>query len=320
MNWAVCRLVWESRGYKFEAISAMLQEKYPGRKGLSVSSLQRSTRDAEEAPPDLVEDILALSVQPAFEEQAEIVRLGLEALKQHPHLDPEGLAANLQAKLQTVDPEVIATAIASKVVGSDELAKKVAAEVVTRLAQQPNPLGADELVAKVLAAVPRPARVDEEALKAGIASSVARAQRPYLLALGGVVVVGILVVVGVELGRVAPGWAAAMTPGLVVNISSGEQGSTLAVEYGYDLLTGRVSATSELGEKAARPVPKQPLRGQKLPPCDAGLREVAINGGCWVGPFAPPCGRLHEYENQCYRAVAADPKEPVSEKPEEKKP
>lgn len=48
-------------------------------------------------------------------------------------------------------------------------------------------------------------------------------------------------------------------------------------------------------------MPKNPLPGQRRPPCVKPL--IKINGGCWVGPVdeEPPCGaRSYEWQNKCY--------------------
>ncbi|HYI03227.1 serine/threonine protein kinase, partial [Hyalangium sp.] len=63
-------------------------------------------------------------------------------------------------------------------------------------------------------------------------------------------------------------------------------------------------------------MPKNPLPGQRLSPCEKPL--VEINGGCWVGPRdkKPPCG-LHSYEwrNQCYWPMITPQRPTTSEPP-----
>jgi hypothetical protein len=61
----------------------------------------------------------------------------------------------------------------------------------------------------------------------------------------------------------------------------------------------------------------EPLEGQRLPPCDEGLGQRAISGGCWFksGDVKPPCGRLYRKGDHCYIPVAADPKQPVGGEP-----
>ena len=73
-----------------------------------------------------------------------------------------------------------------------------------------------------------------------------------------------------------------------------------------------------MGKKvpAERWIPKKPLPNQKLEPCDTELLEKAINGACWQETSGqPPCGRLYRSGDRCYRAVAADPADPLSQTP-----
>jgi len=79
-----------------------------------------------------------------------------------------------------------------------------------------------------------------------------------------------------------------------------------------DLITGPTQVGPKLPE---RWVPNGMAANQKPAPCDASLGETAINGGCWVyiADVPPPCGRLYQYENRCYRPVAADPKPAVGD-------
>ncbi|MDY7225334.1 serine/threonine protein kinase [Hyalangium rubrum] len=63
-------------------------------------------------------------------------------------------------------------------------------------------------------------------------------------------------------------------------------------------------------------VPKEPLPGQKRPPCDK--RKVAINGGCWGKPedSKPPCAQGdYEWKGVCYQPVLAMPVPATSEPP-----
>ena len=64
-------------------------------------------------------------------------------------------------------------------------------------------------------------------------------------------------------------------------------------------------------------IPKEPMPGQKKPPCAIGQR--VINGGCWFGPNAmakPPCGsEAFEYDDGCYMPVFPAPRQPTSEPP-----
>jgi hypothetical protein len=68
--------------------------------------------------------------------------------------------------------------------------------------------------------------------------------------------------------------------------------------------------------EVARPMPRRPLQGQKLEPCDARI-EKAINGACWmpldVSPGDDTCGpKAYLYNGKCYVAVSPAPKPDVS--------
>jgi hypothetical protein len=61
------------------------------------------------------------------------------------------------------------------------------------------------------------------------------------------------------------------------------------------------------------PMPKQPLPGQRKPPCDRG--ETSLNGACWVwvGGEQPPCGaKMFDHDGKCYFASYDAPREPTS--------
>jgi hypothetical protein len=60
---------------------------------------------------------------------------------------------------------------------------------------------------------------------------------------------------------------------------------------------------------------KNPLPGQRRPPC--GKREIEINGGCWVFQvnMEPPCGpRIYEWKQGCYLPTF-DPQIPPTSDP-----
>lgn len=81
---------------------------------------------------------------------------------------------------------------------------------------------------------------------------------------------------------------------------------------------GKDAATAELGEAAlaervetaapererggiSRDMPKDPLPGQRRPPCE--FPEVELRNGCWwlLGNATPPCGkRGYAWKNKCY--------------------
>jgi hypothetical protein len=77
------------------------------------------------------------------------------------------------------------------------------------------------------------------------------------------------------------------------------------------------SETPDMGEKppAERYIPKEPLPGQKLAPCDPEAGQEAFSGACWGRmDVKPPCGRkLYRGGNSCYLPIAADPLVPVGE-------
>jgi len=109
-----------------------------------------------------------------------------------------------------------------------------------------------------------------------------------------------------------PGRAdAAVQPGPPVVIIPGAaaDGSPLWFEPGALLVL------SDPGGGPKRPaeqqVPVKTLPGQKVAPCDDGMREEAIYGNCWTQIAGePPCGRLFRHGDKCYRPVAADPRKP----------
>jgi hypothetical protein len=78
-------------------------------------------------------------------------------------------------------------------------------------------------------------------------------------------------------------------------------------------------ASGQLDKKAPDEnwLPSEPLDGQRPPPCDEGLGQEAISGGCWYGSdkVKPPCGRLYRKGDRCFVPVAADPKQPVGDDP-----
>jgi len=64
-------------------------------------------------------------------------------------------------------------------------------------------------------------------------------------------------------------------------------------------------------------VPKEPLDGQKRPPCHSRW-EVQLNGGCWFSNVGmkPPCGpREYEWQERCYLPVWAADRPPTSDQP-----
>ncbi|HEX8703707.1 MAG TPA: serine/threonine-protein kinase [Myxococcaceae bacterium] len=71
-----------------------------------------------------------------------------------------------------------------------------------------------------------------------------------------------------------------------------------------------------IARAVTRDLPKEPLKGQKRPPCDRRREFVAINGGCWFpeGGKQPPC-ETHEYSYQgrCYTPLILPEGVPTSD-------
>jgi serine/threonine protein kinase len=64
-------------------------------------------------------------------------------------------------------------------------------------------------------------------------------------------------------------------------------------------------------------LPKEPLDGQKRPPCHPRW-EAQINGGCWISytTMKPPCGsREYEWKEGCYLPVWVADRPPTSDQP-----
>ncbi|MBJ6762822.1 hypothetical protein JGU66_18820 [Myxococcaceae bacterium JPH2] len=66
----------------------------------------------------------------------------------------------------------------------------------------------------------------------------------------------------------------------------------------------------------ARPIPKNPLPGQKTSNCDADAAEEFIEVGCFtaVKRKKPPCGVLFEHDGECYNAVGVEQPAPKRDK------
>lgn len=71
----------------------------------------------------------------------------------------------------------------------------------------------------------------------------------------------------------------------------------------------------------ARPMPGKPFEGQKKPPCNKKLGQVALNGGCWLAlevrpSEVPGCGADYfEHGGKCYLPVQQATRPPTSVQP-----
>ncbi|HLL85061.1 MAG TPA: hypothetical protein VK420_20495 [Longimicrobium sp.] len=316
MVWPVLRLVWESRGYKLEAVADDLTRKFG--EGFSAANLTRLTKKLrEEAPEHVVAFILALPVLQGSEETAEVVRLGLAAMDGAPVLDAAALAAELAAKLPKVDPESIAAAVAAKVAKSPgvdelaELARRTAAEVIAQQPKSPDP------------------RVTVKWAAADLAKDMVREFGPWVGAgSAGAMLMGLsLMFLFVICNRGTNAVPVASPQAFTVNVTVGNgQGvAQVAVKGEGCQQQQEPHRTSLLGEAAGKlgdrkPAPKVPrmmphqaMPGQAVQPCE--VPAVTLYGACWikVADQKAPCPPKTVQEgNSCYVPVQADPQVPVT--------
>jgi hypothetical protein len=75
-----------------------------------------------------------------------------------------------------------------------------------------------------------------------------------------------------------------------------------AIEMPEPFSSGRLTDTMPQGEPGlARPLPREPFKGQKRPPCSRYI-EVEFIGACWSPhELKAPCpDELYEYQGKCY--------------------
>ncbi|QRN94509.1 hypothetical protein JRI60_36075 [Archangium violaceum] len=80
-----------------------------------------------------------------------------------------------------------------------------------------------------------------------------------------------------------------------------EQGAAPVTDWRVQLSGGLVD-TADAGESVlARPLPREPFKGQKRPPCTR-YAEVELVGACWLPhELKAPCPDvLYEYQGKCY--------------------
>ncbi len=82
------------------------------------------------------------------------------------------------------------------------------------------------------------------------------------------------------------------------------------------------SFAPELGGKSGapvgRPLPAEPLPGQRKPPCSPNNGEVTIRGGCWyhITNARPPCGEdKYDWQGACYMPRLSGQRQPTSDPP-----
>ena len=90
---------------------------------------------------------------------------------------------------------------------------------------------------------------------------------------------------------------------------------------GDDALAARVEIPRiPLAAKAlSLDLPKEPVPGQRRPPCDRKGAKV-IQGGCWIllAEVEPPCGHNeYEWQGACYAPMIDRTRPPTSEQPEQ---
>jgi predicted Ser/Thr protein kinase len=98
---------------------------------------------------------------------------------------------------------------------------------------------------------------------------------------------------------------------------AGVDGGTAGL--GEEVLTAPMSVHVPVLEQAsvAVDVPREPLRGQRRPPCHP-TGEVELHGGCWVqiGTTQAPCGTAgFEWDGKCYLPSFPTQRQPTSDTP-----
>jgi hypothetical protein len=128
--------------------------------------------------------------------------------------------------------------------------------------------------------------------------------RPWLrlgLVLAGAAAVGALVFVLVRPSPVSPPSGSPVLPG-----TQEERPDTFSDAVLYD-------TTSLEPRLFAKPLPREPFKGQKRPPC-IRYTEVELVGACWIPhKLKAPCPDvLYEHQGECYLPVASPRPPPQS--------
>ncbi|MFY0529762.1 hypothetical protein ACN28I_43565 [Archangium gephyra] len=118
------------------------------------------------------------------------------------------------------------------------------------------------------------------------------------LALAGVAAMCAVIFVLVRMASAPPDSAAPMAGAAPESVSHAEpMDGGMPMPFKSAWLTD----TMPEGRAFADPLPREPFKGQKRPPCNRRI-EVEINGACW-GPHklkAPCPEELYEYKGECY--------------------
>jgi hypothetical protein len=305
-TWCEAYLLWDAKDWSMEALALEIKDQIASGKrptlatltvngrrlSLSESSIQRLASTNERIPDVLAELIEELKAQnPAAEAKTRIVEAGLRVIR--------GATAD--------DPRAIAKALADHF-PANEFALKLADALLAQ-AHVANGSGSllDVFAQAIAGRVPH---INTARLARIVARRVTRkvptlsfGRLAVVAVVASVVACGAWFLLDKTRGGSRPAYAP-VSPVMVYMTGSAP------IVFDLQSLLG----ASEMGEKPLdQSIPPGPLPGQKVPPCDAGLYEEALGGGCWtwVGAAKPPCGRLFRSGDRCYRPIAADPKKPV---------
>jgi predicted Ser/Thr protein kinase len=247
----------------------------------------------------------------------------------HPGTDPEALKAQLQVPLPARRPV-------------RELNKRVVPElsalIERMLAKEPEARGTAREIAEAAEAAVEHARPAAHAPILALERPEAKAHaEPAQVARVSVVERAesgarawewrrVLLAAVMSLAVVGPCWMAPKSspaPSVVV------QAEAPAAEWtpdagtrglGDDALTERVDSQEIplASEPISREFPKQPLPGQRRPPCP-NRREAVLFGACWkrLADITPPCGdSYYELESSCYDPVMERSPLPTTQQPQ----
>jgi hypothetical protein len=341
------RLLWEAKGWPMEGVAAELATDGTLaaalaaenlKVDLSQAALSRKSLAGTELPRPVAEAIVRLETRPKREHLTELVVAGLRVLRGEPAgREPRELALALFAHFPTDEFAVKFAEAVSNQVGvspGGSLLDSLGRAIADRL---PHVLKRSE--AKLARQLAR--RLDRltvrRAVQAGAAGGVGGAVVGCaVLGVGVVAFVAMLLSGRLQIVNPAPEAAKAtevgrshevasnvtQPPVIIVHVAEGSAPVVFDLQALLSAIATGEIGVNEMGEKPKpidNPVPSKPLLPyQKAPPCLGEAGEKPINGGCWtpIADMKPPCGRyLFRHEDKCYRAVAADPTNPVGQLP-----